>query len=571
MKSFFRFHVAGLLLSILIGAIIAAPPIIFHYSKDYQGVEMMKTNTETHYLAQVQELYDGHYGLGNPYLSPDTKNESYLFPPLGVYLTFGLGKLLGLSAIHAVMMLRFFFISLLSFFVYYFTFQLTKHRIAGLVAAPFVLLGYSIVDPMHIISVLRGNGWSIEKTFIDYGRPVTPQVTSLFFFAYLIVFWRALHEEQKRFRNYAVIAALILGASFYLYLFTWTFIFSLHGFLVLVYACQKEWGKVKRIVGISLGALVIGIPYLLHTYNISQHPWYQEVAPRFGFVKSRTPNISRLVLGAAVLFALSYRKLSRETRLFFIAFLTTAIFVVNEQVITGQFVFNHHYHWYYNTPLVIILLVVIGFQVLSKYPLIARRCALLSTLVFLGYGVTVQTASYRAVYTDVIDEQRYVPLFTWLNQSSQKDTTVFVSLPMAHMIPAATHANVYYSSNALYTLVPTERLLDAYLVYAFLEGVTREGIEEYLEVNRDDISGFAYGYAYRFQKGICTGCFPDEVIAGLARNYQHFSEQSFLAELKKYPVDYVVWDTKNDPAWRVDHLGLEFVKSFDDIHVYRIP
>lgn len=558
-------------MAILIGAIIAAPPIIFHFSKEYKGVEMMKTNTEAHYVAQVQELYDRHYELGNPYLSPDTKDEPYLFPPLGVYLTFGLGKLLGLSAVRAVMVLRFLFTGVLAFLVYYFTFQITKQRLPALVASPFVVLGYSLVDPSHIISVLKGNGWPIEKTFIDYGRPITPQLVSLFFFGYLILLWHTLHEAGSRWRIFAIAASIVLGASFYLYLFSWTFIFSLHGFFAIVYAGKKDWQRVKRIIGVSIGGLIIAIPYLLHTYAITEHPLYQEVAPRFGFVKSRTPNVSRLVLSAAVLFAWVYKRLSKEIRLFFIAFFLTAIFVVNEQVITGRFIFNHHYHWYFNTPLVIILLVIVGFTVLSKYPMIARRCAILSVLIFLGYGVTVQAVSYRAVQSDVVEEQRYTLLFSWLNETAQKDTTVFAPLPMAHMVPAATHANVYYSSNALYTLVPTERLLHAYLVYAFLNGVPHEEIEAYLQVNRDDISSFAYGYTYRFQKGICTGCFPDEVIVGLVQDYQRFSEQTFFAELKKYPIDYFVWDKKNDPTWSVDRFGLELVKSFGGILVYRIP
>ena len=191
--------------------------------------------------------------------------------------------------------------------------------------------------------------------------------------------------------------------------------------------------------------------------------------------------------------------------------------------------------------------------------------------VFCGYGVAVQAASYRAVYTQVVQEQRYAPLFSWLNEPDQKNRTVFAPLSAAHMISAVTHANVYYTSNALYTLVPTERLLHAYLAYAFLDGVPREDIQDYLNTRRDEISGWAYGYAYSFQKGVCTGCFPDEVIVNLTREYQNFSEQTFITELKKYPVDYLVWDKKNDPAWRMDHLGLELVNSFGDIALYRVP
>jgi hypothetical protein len=35
-----------------------------------------------------------------------------------------------------------------------------------------------------------------------------------------------------------------------------------------------------------------------------------------------------------------------------------------------------------------------------------------------------------------------------------------------------------------------------------------------------------------------------------------------------YPVDYFVWDKKNNPAWRLDRFELPVVASFGDFTVY---
>src|SRR3989344_2744323 len=172
----------GIIIAVVVGLIIALPPIVFRWSSDYQGFDMLKTNTEAHYVAQVQEVYDGHLALGNPFFA-DLKNEPYLFPPIGPLVIGLIGRFLGLGAIEAVMLLRFVITSAMAFFIYLFTRELASNKWAGLIAAPFVMLGYSLLDPSYILEFFRDPSRAAD--FIDYGRPVNPQFSSLLFFAYL--------------------------------------------------------------------------------------------------------------------------------------------------------------------------------------------------------------------------------------------------------------------------------------------------------------------------------------------------------------------------------------------------
>ncbi len=531
---------------------------------------MMKTNTETHYVAQVQEVYDGNSFIRNPYFA-GIKDVPYLFPPLSANIIAIPGKLLGLSPIETVMIFRFIITSLLAFLIYLFATVITKQKTVGWVAAPFVLLGYMLVDPHHIINLFNGATNLGEQTFIDYGRPINPQVSSTFFFGYLLSFWYFLNDK-KRTKLYGSICALLLGLSFYVYLYTWTFIFTLNGFLVLLFILKKDWEKVKKIIIVSIGAIIVGVPYFLNILEATQHPWYHETSVRFGFVNVRTWNISRLVIGLLILFAIARKKIEKSTKIFFTAVLITAIFVVNEQIITGKYIFNHHYHWYYTTPLMIILIVTILFAYIenSKY---ASSKYLISVILilFIGYnGIAVQIDSYKAALPGTITEQNYSQVISWLNKNTKKDEVIYAKLRLMDMIPAVTHNNVYYTGSGIYTLVTDQQLIDAYLFNLFLEGTPTGTIREYLEENQDDVVALVYGYKYSFQPGICSTCAPKEVLDELASTYQKLNDKNILEFVKKYPIDYIIWNKKEDPEWNLDKFNFEVLNEFsNEIFIYR--
>lgn len=571
-KIFLKEHLIGIIISLFIGLVVAAPPIIFHFSKDYKGLEMLKTNTESHYVAQVQEVYDGDPLLHNPFFK-DLKTTPYLFPPLSPNIVAFIGKMFFLNAIQAVMLVRFLAVSLLAFFIYYFGFLVTKNKLVGYVCAPFVILGYPLLDPKNIFILLgRGTGNS-EMTFIDYGRPVNPQISSLFFFAYLVCFWKFLYEDGRK-KMYGVLSTVILGLSFYVYLFTWTFILSLNGFLCLVYLIKKDWVKLKMILYVSLGGTVLSIPYFVNTFIASKNEWYAESASRFGFVHSRTANISRVVVAAFVLFGLSYKKIPEKARLFFLAFFCTALFVVNEQVITGFFIFNHHYHWYYNTPIIIIFFVIVFYGFIQTFLTEKKRAQIILTSVLVAFifynGIFTQYLSYKKFLPSLIEEQRYAPVFNWLNAQTKKESVVFSSDSFVNMVPALTHNNVYYYGTGIYTLISDERLFDTYLAGVYLENINKDDISIYLHDHEYNISGYVFGYRYAFQKGVCSSCVPSETLNLLAQKYKEISDDNFIEFLKKYPIDYIVWDKKINPNWNLDRFNLEKIKDFNDLVVYQI-
>jgi len=58
---------------------------------DYSGIQISGIDAESHYLARINEIYDGHFSLSNVFLP--YKDQSYLIPPLGEIIIAFLGNI----------------------------------------------------------------------------------------------------------------------------------------------------------------------------------------------------------------------------------------------------------------------------------------------------------------------------------------------------------------------------------------------------------------------------------------------------------------------------------------------
>jgi hypothetical protein len=566
---FLKTHWIAILLAIIIGAITVAPPLVWRMSADYQGVDMLKTNTETLYMSMINEVIDGHWGLGNPYLW-EGKDVSYLFPPVSAWLIGGFGKLFGLSAVNAALFMRFLLPAIIAFLIYWFAKELTGNKLIGLITAPFVLLAYTLMISGGLASLINPSNWNQEVAFVDYGRPITPQVSVLFFYLYIVLFLKIIDAKSSKW--YSLAATLVLGLSFYTYFYTWTYIFTINAFAILVFAIKKDWVKVKNILYVSFGAAALGIPYILNNLSILVDPAYAGLSERFGFVHHRNPIISKTVVGALFIFLAAYKYLPEKVRDFFAIIFLTGIFTVNQHVITGRyFRFDNHHHWYYNRPMVILLLVCVGFLILKKLKASKLQAKIISAaliLLFIYNGFVIQKVSYAAALPDVIDEQRLAPVIDWM-QGVPKDSVVLAENPLRILVPSLTQNNVYFTNGALYTLTPHERIVQSYLTFAYLKNGVVEDARSLFEDERVEVSSYLFGYTYQVQPGICLVCFPDSVIDDLVERYENLNDDNFIDFLKKYRIDYIAWDKKSTPKWNVGkRFGLEQVASFGEVIIY---
>ena len=409
-----------------VGIIMAFPQFYFPYdhADTYKGIYITMTDNDTGYLARIQEVRDGHPGLGNP-ISKYGKEDPYTQSPLGEIIIAYLGKMFFLDLNSTILLARFLFTFLVFLAVYGLVFLFSRQKITAVAAATALCLAKPLISRGALITLWKGI--SDPTIFLDLYRPVQPMVSSLFFFSFLLFFWLFL---EKRRWVFGIISALILGLSFYIYPYTWSFLYAFLGAFCLVLIFQRRWFDLKRIILLTLGGVFIAIPYLLNVYRSISNPNFIDVTRRFGLIETHQPILGFLVPSLFIIFLIFFPKKSRERFIFCLALLLAPFIVLNQQLITGKDFHSGHYHWFYHQPLAVIFLVIIvlyqtgfwqGKLRLFKNINLSKILACLIIGASLYTGIVIQAASYKASESRILYDQRYSPIVQWFNAHAQKE------------------------------------------------------------------------------------------------------------------------------------------------------
>ncbi len=573
-------HVFAIVLAFLCAFIIAVPSVIFRFDPSFKGIDFLGTDGEASYLAQIHAVYNGDFSFGNVYMY-EGKDQPYLKQPLPAVITAGLGKLLGLSVPDVNLAAKFVFPFTIFFLVYALGLLLTKRKDVSLIGACFVLLSpatTALLNPHTWLPLLRhGVFVANDAEFLLYGRPINPQVSNLVFFAYLVALFTVLTRfetwESRKKWGIGALAALFLGLTFYTYVFSFTLLFVMNGAVWVYFLVRRRFKELKIITLITIGGLIIGIPYFINTFKLIASPYYPELVVRAGQVVTHDPVISLVWCGALVLFLLAYRRFD-TFGIFMTTFLGAIFIVSNQQIITGRTLpIPAHYHWYYMAPLAGLLFTYILFTQVSKK--ISERwlsvATALACILFLVVAIVFQRWSYSVQKDQFVAWQRYAGAIEWLGQNTNKDDAVFSSDVFSSLVVVYTPANAYYNGYAGENLVAAERLREAFYTYMYLDGIPSSEAKNYFSdpLNRRNVSRFIFGNYYRAKNG-CYECYPPELDQTFINEYQEFVEAPLLTNLKKYRITYAVWDKKLDPQWQLDRFFKH--KVFDDgqLAIYQV-
>src|SRR3989344_2767793 len=187
---------AVFLLSVAVGVLIIAPAAYFRYfDREYKGIDFFGSGNEDFYLTQIQEIYDGHLSFGNIYLA-EGKNDYYIQSSVPAMIVAFLGKFLGASARDINLLTKFLFPAFLTVIVYSLFLNLIGRKDLAILMATFVMLiqaTWIFLNPLAWLPFLfKGEFVGVDYNFISYARPINPQISSLFFFSYLLCLWKLL-------------------------------------------------------------------------------------------------------------------------------------------------------------------------------------------------------------------------------------------------------------------------------------------------------------------------------------------------------------------------------------------
>jgi len=498
----------------------------------------------------------------------------YLQSPLPEIVSGLWGKIFGLNLYNGILFQRLIFPIFIFLFIYVLIYSLFKKRKIALSVSATILLSINLADLLSLWNLIFKQETS--TWFLSFSHIVSPQNHLLFFFGFLMFFQLFLDKKKL---IYGVLSSIILGLSFYTYPYTWTFLYSFLGLLTLISFFRKSWINVRDIILIGLGGVIIAIPFFWNLFQAMQNPMYQEMSLRFGMIKTHLPQIGSTVVIILALFLLFFPRSDKKAYDFFLALVFTPFIVLNQQIITGQLMIPDHYHWYFHKPLALALIIVILFSQIDKR---IKNCSLKNNFTLILCILILAVNFYNAILTQVnsynireesnVWNQRYGPVFQWLNNNTQKDEVVMTSNHMAHLLIIYTSLNSATAvGSAHYYIASDENQLwqRMFLTYRF-DGLKKEDALNLFLKKKNIIAGEIYGEYYRKGYGGHENI-PEEKIREIAEAYQESLNIPLEDIFKKYHIKYLIWDTELNPDWMINQYDfLEQIHQTGDMRIYEV-
>ncbi len=546
----------GIVLSLLFGCVCVLPALWMRLDlgPDFQGIEMQATDAEFHYAARVREIQDGFLTASNVYYAGG-KQQPYLQPPLPEWMITVLAWPFRLDAPRALLLSQFLFgvgvfVALLGCL-----FAMTRRYWWSLIGVSILLFaGFLFSGPLLPLQLLNGTATSLE--FLPFSRPVNPQWSGILFFGSL---WGFVTWMRSSARLPLVLASVLLAASFYSYIYVWSFLGVLYALVGIVSVWQRRVDRVRPLFWAAIGVTVAALPYVWNVWMASQHPAYAETALRLGLVERHTPVVGTLlIIGIVVAWGGWYRW--RETRWAVVALIGAAFIVQNQQILTGKSIVVSHYHWYFIKPMVCALaFVLVGSWVWDRWGsawVTARVARLLGATAVLtmivSLGVLYQWRSFQAALPFWSAQQEAAGTLHRLREITHPGEVVYARGFIRDLVSIYTAADTYWATNAYAYLSTDLRARDAYFFDLWVDGVdAAEAERAFATDRRAELSSRIHAIAYREATG-SYAAIGDAEVQKHGRAYRDFLELTTTQKLERYPLHLLVirQDDARSPAWQ---------------------
>jgi hypothetical protein len=559
-------HIFALLLALLVGAIYAGPDIYMAHTPGYQGVLMAQATDEGFYLTALNKSYDSQGPIGDPF---QYEYRNFHNPFQYFLIEFAIGKtgsVLHLPLDVLVPIMEFVFPALLTLLLYAFAYAISRSRLSAFFAAAMMLLGNEVVHPDGIANLYHTFLFRGEYTeFITYARLVNPQISSLFFFGSLFCLYYLFTRPHSW--RLALLAGVAVGLLVYIYPYFWAFAFVALGTMFLYGLAVRHWSLVLAVAGAGGVCVSVMLPFLLANLPIFLHGGGGQLTQA---IPTHHIIIEMVILLPLFLYTLVYlwawwskgggrlgqwAKNFADQYLFVFLLLFAGVIVSNQQVITGKLLSQLHFHFYTNIPIFLLSMSILGMEIvrlLGKRWQVVAVCA--AAILLIWYAASVQVLSYRSHVTEAMRYQQLGPIFSYLRERASVQSVVLTDWSLSTGITSNTPDYAYTTGGYDNTFtVPAERIIHDYFVMLELRGVSADSVRSYMyqPENRDELGSILFFGAYwRDTCGSYT-CFPDSVIEDLVPQYKEFLSHPLLEQIKKYKINYVLWDSVADSGWNI--------------------
>lgn len=559
-------HWAALVLALIAALVVFTPTIMLWMEPEYQGIEMMMLDAENHYFARVQQVYEGDITIRSTFLRADA--TPYATPPLGEIIIAFFGKLFGLDAARAAVVSKPFSVAAIVLLIYAFAFSLSRSKSAALIATALPVFGYSLIafSPAPLLQLFSGS--SQGGPFLFFSRLVNSSISGLFLFGTLFIMYRTLFEHRTVTWLGAGALGVLVGTSIYISPYTFSFLGVLLFLLWVWFLVRREQQLALHTFLAGVIALVLIIPFVLNTVQLSALPEYERLARFLGLIARREVVLGLLLPLMIVVVALLWpRQFSRPGRTFLLLAGAALVVVLNQQLLTGTMLQTGHYHWYITKPLAgIVAGLFAGFLITRYMTAYFARATTVFVLVLLVYNSLGFLAPwYEETRAAALEQQRYGPLVLYLATLPQKEI-VWADEEVSDFIPIYTaHGSPNSINLGSYPLPETYFDNRLFLEYR-LRDVAPEDFEATIRHEGEHVGNRLWGVWLRELTGDPSAV-PEESYAHLTAGYAAFYNQPFDEAFRALGITIVV--TEHNFESRAAYSFLQEVTTIGTFTVYR--
>ncbi len=362
--------------------------------------------------------------------------------------------------------------------------------------------------------------------------------------ATLILLWR--WYERPTFGR-AVALGVPLGFGVGVYLWSWTFLWPATAFLAIAAladsAMPKRGAMLRTLPWLALATIASAAPALHHLAMARLLPFFQEASVRAGLVHTRLPEsparslITIVLLGAA---AWIFRKKDDRPVLPLLCMLGALALAYNQQLVHGIVMsFSSHYINYLSLAAA---LLIVAIAARKKKSIVAiGTCALCAALLALNFNdMSGRTIAFMPPPPDAMRMQHLRPALDELNRGTTP-MNVLADKNAADIVATYTPHDVVFTEYSGFLLVPDKEYAErACMAELFApEPPDYEKLvvhaEERLRVLRKQETQAEYDASLANAKRWCAELRADK-----------------KAALARYGVEWILWDERNRPDWKVD-------------------
>ncbi len=551
-------HWPAFLLAVCVGLIILLPTVLSIKRLgpgNFKGIYPMFSDDEDHYLAEVKEVYDGHWGLGNPYLK-ENKIMPYTQPPLGPMYYAGFAKLFGISVPVAAGINDFLLPFVAVLLLYNFFFLLTQSKK--------ISLSFSALFFIFFLSA--------------FNRPVNPQLSLIFLLAGLYLVWLIVDRkyDTEKILTLNLLLSLAFGILVYISPFYWMTLVVLYVLLTFFRAWLEKNFKycLKNWLCFFTPSFIWSIPFFLNVKKIIESSSFVETSLRSGFISTHVIgsfiNVAIIFACLPIVYLVQKISLARPAsaeatvwqskKIVFLGYslIISGIILNWQNVLTGKIIqFSPHFY-----PIIILFVFIIStvswtyidWKKFSKNSF-TMLCFLLILLTAIFYKQKNEILyAFKIIHSpkNVSSVQTLSPIMDWLNNNTALDSTIYaLGRDYSWAIPIYTYDNLYFNSNAGLSLMSDIEIENRWTIQHFFEPVNEKYIKDnareiwtnkFIEVyqsleSRRTILQFITRKMYS-ETTLADDFYINRVLDADIK----FKNIGFEKAIKTYAVDYVILD-----------------------------